>query len=66
MFDCLSDEDELVSEGVERHLGLPGHLVGAEVRARFAERPEVTFVGHDRRERIAFDFETLGWAESCR
>lgn len=49
-----------------RHLGLPGHLVGPEVRSRFAGRPEVTFVSHDRRERIAFDFETIGWAENTR
>lgn len=47
-------------------LGLPGHLVGGDVRARFEDWPEVDFVGYDRRSRIAFDLETTGWAEYTR
>lgn len=49
-----------------QRLGLPGHVVPEEVRQRFADRPGVDFVSHDRRERIAFDIETIGWAENMR
>lgn len=49
-----------------QRLGLPGHLVGQEVRSRFAHRPEVEFISHDRRSRIVFDLETTGWAPYMR
>ncbi len=49
-----------------RYLGLPGHLVSDEARARFADDPQVVFVGHDRREVIALDFEMHGWADTAR
>ena len=49
-----------------QRIGLPGHLVGDEVRSLLVDRPEIDLVSHDRRERIAFDIETIGWAEHMR
>lgn len=49
-----------------RLLGLPGHLVPAAERARFADEPAVVFVGFDRREVIALDMATHGWPHSAR
>jgi hypothetical protein len=45
-------------------VGLPNHLVAGETRARFADWPEVTFTGFDRREALALDIETIGWANT--
>ncbi|MCC7540006.1 MAG: hypothetical protein IT379_27555 [Deltaproteobacteria bacterium] len=47
-----------------RHLALPGHCVVRD--PRLAELPNVTFVGHDRREVLALDLETRGWARNTR
>ena len=47
-------------------LGVPGHLVADGEHAHFADDPQVVFVGHDRREVAALDFETHGWADGTR
>jgi hypothetical protein len=47
-------------------LGVPGHLVSEGERARFADDPQIVFVGHDRRETVALDFETHGWPHNAR
>jgi hypothetical protein len=49
-----------------RRVHITGHLVPEEIKRRFAPWPEVEFVGYDRREVIAFDFETRGWAAGAR
>ncbi len=49
-----------------RRLGLPGHLVPDEARAHVAGLRSVDIVSHARRERLAFDIETIGWAENMR
>ncbi|MBK7396207.1 MAG: hypothetical protein IPJ34_07890 [Myxococcales bacterium] len=49
-----------------RRVLVTGHLVPDEVKQRFASWPAVEFVGYDRREVIAFDFETRGWAAGAR
>ncbi len=46
--------------------GLPGHLVLDDALAHVAGRREVDIVGYSRRERLAFDIETIGWAEHMR
>ena len=45
---------------------LGGHLVPSQVRERFADWPAVEFVSHDRREVIALDIASLGWARALR
>ena len=50
-----------------RRLCLPRYNPGlGALQAAFDECPEVTFVGYDRREVMALDLETCGWAESMR
>jgi hypothetical protein len=49
-----------------RRVLVTGHLVPDDIKRRFATWPEVEFVGYDRREVIAFDFETRGWAAGAR
>jgi hypothetical protein len=45
---------------------LGGHLIPSQIRERFASWPAVEFVSHDRREVIALDIATLGWARALR
>ncbi|WP_437593190.1 hypothetical protein [Sorangium sp. So ce1000] len=45
---------------------LGGHLVPSQVRERFANWPAVEFASHDRRECIALDIASLGWARALR
>jgi hypothetical protein len=49
-----------------RRVHITGHLVPDDLKRRFAAWPEIEFVGYDRREVIAFDFETRGWAAGAR
>jgi hypothetical protein len=59
----------LAGQAAWRHLGfvgLPAHAVGNEVRSRFAGFGAITFVGHDRRDALALDFETTGWGYTAR
>lgn len=45
---------------------VPGHGVEPSVLARFADWPEVIFVGHDRAEALGFDVVTLGFPQAFR
>jgi hypothetical protein len=49
-----------------RRVHVTGHLVPLDVKRRFEDWPEVEFISHDRRETIAFDFESLGGAAGVR
>jgi hypothetical protein len=45
---------------------LGGHLVPENIKSRFSEWPAVKFVSHDRRDAIALDIATFGWARAER
>ncbi|WP_327046394.1 hypothetical protein OG320_00320 [Microbispora sp. NBC_01189] len=40
---------------------VPGHCVPSATVGRFADWPQVTFAGHDRRELLALDLDTRGY-----
>lgn len=63
-FDALLDAREAWTH--LRYLGLGGHLVRDELRGPFAAHPQVVFIGHDRRQVMALDLETRGWARNMR
>jgi hypothetical protein len=63
-FDALLDRRDAWAH--LRRVLVTGHLVPDDIKRRFAAWPEVELVGYDRREVIAFDFETRGWAAGAR
>lgn len=64
-FEALLEHREVF--GTLSRLGLPGHVVGTEMRARVrAAIPGADFVSFDRREMIAIDFATTGFAAGAR
>ncbi|MCC5575294.1 hypothetical protein IMZ11_06510 [Microtetraspora sp. AC03309] len=43
---------------------VPGHCVPSTTVSRFADWPQVTFAGYDRRELLALDLDTLGYTNA--